>query len=98
MTSTVTLIGFDRESDTLISEIRRNLQALLSTPAGTCGGDRSYGISPACVDLPLEAARNAIATEIISKVAIYEPRVELTGLDSVVTDDGLMNVCEFSPA
>jgi len=98
MTSEITLIGFDRVSSTVVSEIRRNLRALLATPAGSCGGDRSYGISTSCLDLPLEAAKNMIAAEIIAKTAIYEPRVELTNLDSTVTDTGLVNHCEFSPA
>ncbi len=98
MTSEIKLIGFDRASSTELAEIRRNLRALLATPAGSCGGDRSYGISTSCVDLPLEAAKNAIAAEIIQKIAVYEPRVELTGMDSTVTEDGLMNRCEFSPA
>ena len=98
MTSEITLIGFDRTSSAVVSEIRRNLRALLATPAGSCGGDRSYGISSSCVDLPLEAAKNVIAAEIIAKIAIYEPRVELTGLESTVTDTGLINYCEFSPA
>ena len=98
MTSEITLIGFDRTKATEVAEIRRNLQALLATPAGSCGGDRSYGISTSCVDLPLEAAKGFIAAEIIAKVAIYEPRVELTGLESTVTDTGLVNYCEFSPA
>ena len=98
MTSEIKLIGFDRTRSTEAAEILRNLRALLATPAGSCGGDRSYGISTECLDLPLEAAKNMIAAEIITKVGLYEPRVELTNLETTVTDAGLKNYCEFSPA
>lgn len=72
----ITILGLPQGSP-LLAQIRRNLQALLSTPAGSCGGDRSYGISVEYVDRPVDVVENFLALEVIEKVAIYEPRVAL---------------------
>ena len=94
----IALLGFDYASSDLVASIRRNLTALLATPAGTCAGDRSYGISAEYVDKPVEAADNYLALEIIEKVAVYEPRVELADIRTALSENGVVQYCTFRAA
>lgn len=80
------LIGFDYEHATRVEEIKRNLTYLFATPAGSCAGDRSYGISRRLVGLPMNVAENKLALEILEKVETYEPRVKV--LDLQMEPDG----------
>lgn len=73
----IKLVGFEYEDATTIEEINRNLTALLSTPAGSCAGDRSYGIDHSCIGLPTAIAQNRLALELAEKIPLYEPRVDL---------------------
>ena len=98
MSTVINLIGFDWASESVVSEIRRNLTALISTPAGTCAGDRYYGIDQSCLDAPTGAAANLLTLEIIEKIAIYEPRVELSKTSVTPTEGGVKVELTFSAA
>lgn len=63
--------------DTVADDVRRCLQVLYSTPAGTVALDREFGLSWQAVDLPMEAAKATVAAEIIEKTARYEPRARV---------------------
>lgn len=80
------LIGFDYINATIVQEINRNLTYLFATPAGTCAGDRSYGISHDIVGLPMNIAENRLALEILDKTESYEPRIQI--LDLEIEPDG----------
>ena len=66
--------GFEYMDDDAVSEINRNLSALVGTTAGSCAGDRSYGISPSYLDYPIPIAQNMLALEVMEKIEMYEPR------------------------
>lgn len=85
-----TLIGFDYLSADIVAEISRNLTTLFSTPAGSCPGDRSFGINPEIIDLPADVARNRLAVEIAEKLAEYEPRAEVEDITSEIDEDGTL--------
>lgn len=70
-------ISFDYPDSTEASEINRNLNTLYSTPVGTCGLYRDFGIDWSLVDYPTEVAKQNLAVEIIEKTEKYEPRVKV---------------------
>lgn len=93
----INLVGFDHIKSNTISEIYRNLNALFSTPEGTCAGDRNYGINIEYVDKSIGEGNN-MAVEIIEKIDIYEPRVELENIKTEMTDNGVRHKLYFIPA
>lgn len=72
----INLVGFDYMDSSEVTEISRNLYALISTPAGTCAGDRSYGLDQDFVSLPAPQAANLLALELAEKIGVYEPRAK----------------------
>ncbi len=82
-------VGFDykTEADT-IAELQRNIETLINTPAGTCPGDRNYGVSVDYVGMPGPVAQNQTALEIIDKVEEYEPRVVVVSVEFGHDEDG----------
>ena len=82
------MVGFDYEDADIAEEINRNICALFSTPAGTCAGDRGYGLQQAeFLGKLAPVAENALALEVMEKVSIYEPRAEVLEV-SCVSDPG----------
>ena len=72
----IKMIGFDYEEATTIEEINRNICALFATPAGSCAGDRNYGLNQReFLGRPAQIAENIIALEVSEKINEYEPRV-----------------------
>lgn len=69
--------GFNYMEASVVEEIMRNVRTFLATPAGTCAGDRSYGIDWSFVDLGRPDAQNQLSLEVIDKLEEYEPRVEV---------------------
>lgn len=91
----IKMIGFEpREA----LRIKRNVEALLSTPAGTCGCARDYGINMGFIDMPPAAVENLLSLEIIEKLAIYEPRAELLDFTGETTQDGVKYTCVIGPS
>lgn len=60
-----------------MEEIRRCLQNLLLTPAGTVPLDRDFGIDNSFLGLPIDTAQSVLAVEIMDKAAKYEPRISI---------------------
>ena len=58
-------------------DIARCLRHLILTPEGTYPMSRDFGISNDALALPLPAAHNIIAVDIVDKVTKYEPRVSV---------------------
>lgn len=77
MEAKIKLIGFDYEDASTIQELNRNISVLISTPAGTCAGDRNYGIDGSFVGLPAQIAENRLAIELMEKIPLYEPRADV---------------------
>lgn len=78
MKAKIRMVGFEYQDSTETKEICRNLTALISTPEGTCAGDRSYGLNQSFVDLPAMQAANELALELSEKIPLYEPRADLS--------------------
>ena len=79
----------------VVEEIRRNLLYLLSTPAGTCAGDRSYGLDYGMVSRPVNVAENMLAMEVTQKVSEYESRVYVRSVMCEAGTDGRMTATIF---
>ena len=94
----IKLIGFDYVNSETAAEIYRNLKMLFSTLEGTCAGDRNYGIKPEYIDTSVGGESNAMAVEIIEKLDMYEPRVELEDIKSETTKNGIKHTLYFVPA
>lgn len=88
MNANIKLVGFDYEDASIIQEINRNLTVLINTPAGTCAGDRSYGIDGSFVGLPAQIAENRLAIELMEKIPIYEPRAEVLEVSCASDSEG----------
>lgn len=59
-------------------DIRRCLNNLYSTPAGSVVGDRDFGLSWAALDNVPVDAESTYALEVMQKTDRYEPRVKVT--------------------
>ena len=90
MEAKIKLIGFDYEDASTIQELNRNISVLISTPAGTCAGDRNYGIDGSFVGLPAQIAENRLAIELMEKVPLYEPRADVLEVSCVWDPQGLL--------
>lgn len=78
--------GFSPEE---FADIKQCLETLLSIRAGTQPLDRNLGIDlDSIVGYPLDVAKNMLSLEIIEKVDIYEPRVEVESIDFEANTDG----------
>lgn len=67
-------------NDGNISEIKRCLENLYGTKAGTQPMDRNFGINDQFVGMPIEVAENMLTLEIIEKTEMYEPRVKVNSI------------------
>lgn len=90
-TPEVTVIGFDYFNASELEEIQRNLGLLYGTRAGTCPGDRSFGLDQAFESCPTNVAQNLFALEIIEKTEMYEKRVEILDISYEQSKDGNLN-------
>lgn len=78
--------GFSPEE---FADVKRCLETLLSVRAGSQPLDREFGISlDGTAGYPLDVAKNMLALEIIEKVRIYEPRVEVDNVEFEADTDG----------
>lgn len=77
METKIKMVGFEYEEASVVREISRNISVLISTPAGTCAGDRDYGIDGSFVGQPLQIAENLLAIELMEKIPTYEPRADV---------------------
>ncbi len=71
------------------ADIKLCLETLLSVRAGSQPLDRNFGINiDGVAGYPLDVAKNMLALEIIEKVRIYEPRVEVDNVEFDANTDG----------
>lgn len=78
--------GFSAEE---FADVKRCLETLLAIRAGSQPLDRELGINyEEVVGYPLDVARNMLSLEIIEKVSIYEPRVQVESVDFESNTDG----------
>lgn len=71
------------------AEIKLCLETLLSIRAGSQPYDRELGIDfDSTIGYPIDIAKNMLALEIIEKVRIYEPRVEVDNIEFDGDTDG----------
>jgi phage baseplate assembly protein W len=84
----IEIVGLTSEDE----EIRRNIDVILSTPAGTVPFDREFGINSNFVDMPLSKSRALLTAEYIRKIRMYEPRAKVDQVNIDSTVDGQMSV------
>jgi len=82
------IIGFDYLNATELDEMHRNLNLLYSTRAGTCPGDRNFGLEQTFESCPTNIAKNLFALEVIEKTEIYEDKAEILGIEYAQSADG----------
>ncbi len=87
-TPEVAIIGFDYLNATKLEEMQRNLDLLYSTRAGTCPGDRNFGLEQTFESCPTNVARNLFALEVIEKTEIYEDKAEILNIEYMQSADG----------
>lgn len=87
-TPEITIIGFDYLNATELEEMQRNLNLLYSTRAGTCPGDRNFGLEQDFEGCPTNVAQNLFALEAIEKTEIYEGRAEILDIEYTQSEDG----------
>ena len=64
-------------------EIVRNVQAILTTPLGTCPLYREFGLDVSYLDHPLDLAQNLFAVAAMEAVERWEPRVRVISVSFV---------------
>lgn len=87
-TPKVAIIGFDYLNATELERMQRNLNLLYSTRAGTCPGDRSFGLDQSFESCPTNVAQNLFALEVIEKTEAYESRAEVLDITYEQAEDG----------
>ena len=87
-TPEVKIIGFNYLEASKLEEMQRCLAMLYGTPAGSCPGDREFGLDMDCLDCPEGVARNQLALERIEKTRRYEPRAEIVKIEYAQAADG----------
>ena len=80
-------VAFDY-SDGEVADIKRCLETLYQTPAGTCPLDHEFGINTDFVGMPMDVAKNLFAVEITEKTETYEPRATISTIDFAMGEDG----------
>lgn len=66
-------IRFSSGSD----KLKRRMDTLLSTRAGSVPGDRDFGVSWECLDAPPEVAESLFYQELLTKTERYIPEVRI---------------------
>ena len=61
-------------------ELCSQLDTLLSTRAGSVPVVRDYGINWDCLDAPPEVAESLFHQELLNKVEVYIPRLQIKGV------------------
>lgn len=84
----VTILKFDYLNATEVEQIKRNLNLLYSTAAGTCPGDRNFGLDQSFESFPINIAKNLFALEVIEKTELYESRMEVLNITYEQAEDG----------
>ena len=83
-------LGFDYVTGNEIEDIRRCLSTLYSTPVGSVGLYRDFGLDTSILDNPTETAKQLLAVEVMKKTEQYEKRVEVVKVDYEQNINGLL--------
>jgi hypothetical protein len=83
-------IGFDYENASELEQKLRELEFLFGTEAGTCVGDRDFGIDNSFIGYPMDVAENLFVVEAEEKVEKYVPDMKIDNIEFSYTDDGQM--------
>ncbi len=84
----VSITGFDYLNATELEEMQRNLDLLYGTRAGTCPGDRNFGLEQTFESCPTNVAQNLFALEVVEKTEIYEDKAEVLNIEYTQAEDG----------
>ncbi len=84
------LLLFDYEEAETLELYRRQLETLYATVAGTCPGDRNFGLSNEYLDELPETAESTYALEVYNKTEEYIPQIEVLDISFEHTMDGCM--------
>lgn len=84
----VTITGFDYLNGTELEKMQHNLDLLYGTRAGTCPGDRNFGLDQTFESYPTNIAKNMFALEVIEKTEIYESKAEILSIEYTQAEDG----------
>lgn len=87
-TPEVAIIGFDYLNAPELEEMQRNLDLLYGTAAGTCPGDRNFGLDQTFESYPTNVVQNLFALEVIEKTEIYEDKAEVLSIEYTQAEDG----------
>ena len=68
-------------TDSVATEVYRNLKVLYNTLAGSQALDRDFGIETAAPDIPSEAAKMFLTAEYVNKTQKYEPRARVNRVE-----------------
>lgn len=79
-----------KEASSTAADVKRCLQVLLGTRAGTLALDRDFGLDWDFLDMPTEAAKAACSAEIIEKIGQYEPRATVTRVTFTGDESGAL--------
>ena len=66
------------EPSTLAEEVIQNVRTILTTTIYSVPLDRTFGINPDMLDLPMPAAQARLTAEIVAAVEKFEPRATVT--------------------
>lgn len=86
--SKVVMVGFNYMEASKLQLIKRGLELLYSTAAGTCPGDRAFGLDQTFESHPINIAENLFATEVIEKTEYYYPEVEIEDITFQASENG----------
>ncbi|RXZ84577.1 hypothetical protein EBB07_00740 [Paenibacillaceae bacterium] len=77
-----------------IDELLQNVRTIITTVSGTVPLHRSFGISVASLDKPLEVSQAIMTSDIVTAITDFEPRVEVVSVtfDTDESDGKLMTV------
>lgn len=82
--------GINFAPATKAEEVIQNLRTIISTPKYSVPLDRNLGIDYSALDNPAQVAQAKLAEEIITAIAEYEPRAEVTGITFTADADGII--------
>ena len=72
-------------------EILQNVITIISTPKYSVPMFREFGIDGAMLDQPIVKSRAMFSSEVIQAVRKYEPRAEITHIETEVNTDGKLH-------
>lgn len=74
---------------TLEQEIAQNIITIFTTAKFSVPLDRDFGLDATLLDMPQNTAKALLASEIVSAIETFEPRVRITHIDFQGDNNGL---------